>query len=290
MTLPPPLVRAVAGILGAAVRSSRPVGGGSINHAARVELADGRIAFVKHHPQAAPGGFASEAAGLRWLGEPRALGVPGVLGVGDDPGARFLALEWIDAGPAPADAGERFGRGLARLHRAGAAAFGWDADNMIGPLPQANAPCGTWPAFLAERRLLPMARLARARGGLGASGLARVEALAARLAELCGPPEPPARLHGDLWGGNAILGAIGGPAVVDPAVYGGHREMDLAMMRLFGGFPATAFTAYGDEFPLAPGHEDRVELCQLYPLLVHAALFGGGYGESAERIARRYAG
>ncbi len=287
MSLPPPLAAAVADALGAAVRSSSPVGGGS-NHAARVELADGRVAFVKHHPQAPPGAFASEAAGLRWLGEPRALRVPEVLGVGEEPEARFLALEWVGSGPAPAGAAERFGRGLARLHRAGADAFGWHADNVIGPLPQANGPCDTWPEFLAERRLLPMARLAHARGGLGAAGLAAAEALAVRLPDLCGPPEPPARLHGDLWGGNAILGAVGGPALIDPAVYGGHREMDLAMMRLFGGFPAAAFDAYAEEFPLAPGHEDRVELCQLHPLLVHAALFGGGYGASAERIARRY--
>jgi fructosamine-3-kinase len=290
VSLPPPLAAAVAGALGATVRAARPVGGGSINHAARVELADGRVAFVKHHPQAPAAAFASEAAGLRWLAEPRALRVPEVLGVGEEPMARFLALEWIDSGSPSAGAAERFVRGLARLHRAGAAAFGWHADNVIGPLPQANAPCATWPEFLSERRLLPMARLAHARGALGAAGLARVEALAARLADLCGSPEPPARLHGDLWGGNAILGAVGGPVVIDPAVYGGHREMDLAMMRLFGGFPAAVFAAYAEAFPLAPGHEDRLELCQLYPLLVHAALFGGGYGAGAERIARRYAG
>jgi fructosamine-3-kinase len=208
--------------------------------------------------------------------------------VGEEPGARFLALEWIASGPAPAAAVERFGRGLARLHRAGADAFGWHADNVIGPLPQANAPCATWPEFLGERRLLPMARLAHARGGLGAAGVAAAEALSARLPDLCGPPEPPARLHGDLWGGNAILGAVGGPAVIDPAVYGGHREMDLAMMRLFGGFPLAAHAAYAEAAPLAPGHEERVGLWQLYPVLVHVCLFGGGYAAQARELAGRY--
>lgn len=290
MTLPPALAAAVASAVGAAPRAARPVGGGSINHAAWVELDDGRAIFVKHHPDAPHGAFAAEAAGLRWLGEAGALRVPEVLGVGDEPGARFLALAWIASGPRSADAGERFGRALARLHRFGAPVFGWEADTMIGMLPQPNGPLDTWAGFLAERRLLPMARAARERGSIGADGGARVEALAARLPDLCGPPEPPARLHGDLWGGNAILDAEGGPVVIDPAVYGGHREMDLAMMRLFGGFPPGAFAAYDEALPLAPGHEDRVELCQLYPLLVHAVLFGGGYGASADRIARRYAG
>lgn len=290
MSLPPPVSAALADAVGAPARATRPVGGGSINRAARVELADGRVIFVKHHPDAPPGAFAAEAAGLRWLGEAGALRVPAVLGVGEDAAARFLALEWIAPAAPAAGAGERFGRDLARLHRFGAPAFGWHADNVIGPLPQANGPCDAWPDFLAERRLLPMARLARERGGIGDAGVVRIEALAARLPDLCGPPEPPARLHGDLWAGNALLGAEGGPVVIDPAVHGGHREMDLAMMRLFGGFPDAAFAAYAEEHPLAPGHEDRVELCQLYPLLVHAALFGGGYGASAERVARRYAG
>ncbi|MGD9572110.1 MAG: fructosamine kinase family protein [Thermoleophilia bacterium] len=291
MSLPPAVEAALGEALGAEPVSARPVGGGSINRAARVALDDGREVFVKHHPEAPPGAFALEADGLRWLGVPGAPRVPEVLAVGDAPGARFLALEWIaDGGGGGATAGEEMGRSLAALHRAGAPSFGWERDNVIGPLPQANDPLPDWAGFHAERRLLPMARAAADAGGLTPAGAARVEAVAARLPDLGGPPEPPARLHGDLWGGNAMLGAEGGPVVIDPAVYGGHREMDLAMMRLFGGFPASAFAAYEEEHPLAPGHEDRVELCQLYPLLVHAVLFGASYGASAERVARRYAG
>jgi fructosamine-3-kinase len=284
------LAAAVGAALGAAVAAAEPVHGGSINRALRLTLADGRRAFVKHHPDAPPGVFRAEADGLAWLAEAGALRTPAVLAVADDddggPAHRFLALEWIAPGPPDPEA---FGRGLAGLHRAGAPAFGWERDNFIGPLPQRNDPLpGGWPEFHAARRLLPMAERAVAAGTLDARFLHDLDRLRARLPDLAGDPEPPARLHGDLWGGNAILGAEGGPAVLDPAVYGGHREVDLAMMRLFGGFPAAAFAAYGEAFPLAPGHGDRVGLWQLYPLLVHVVLFGGGYAGQARRALARY--
>ncbi|HMN98126.1 MAG TPA: fructosamine kinase family protein [Miltoncostaeaceae bacterium] len=281
------LAAAVGRALGAAVAQARPVHGGSINRALQLTLADGRAAFVKHHPDAPAGVFRAEADGLAWLAAADALRTPEVLAVADDPGApRFLALEWIAPGPSDPQA---FGRGLAALHRAGAAAFGWDRDNFIGLLPQRNDPVpGGWPEFYVERRLRPMAGQAVAAGTLDARFLGDLDRLAARLPDLAGDPEPPARLHGDLWGGNAILAAEGGPAVLDPAVYGGHREIDLAMMRLFGGFPAAAFAAYDEAFPLAPGHADRVDLWQLYPLLVHVVLFGGGYAGQARRALARY--
>jgi fructosamine-3-kinase len=280
---------AVGAALGAAVVDARPVHGGSINRALRLTLDDGRDAFVKHHPDAPPGVFRAEADGLAWLAGAGALRTPQVLAVADDDvggGPRFLALEWIAPGPPDPEA---FGRGLAGLHRAGAPAFGWWRDNFIGPLPQRNDPVpGGWPEFYAERRLVPMAEAAVAAGTLDVRFLHDLDRLRARLPGLAGDPEPPARLHGDLWGGNAILAAEGGPAVVDPAVYGGHREVDLAMMRLFGGFPAAAFAAYDEAFPLQPGHEERVDLWQLYPLLVHVVLFGGGYAGQARRALLRY--
>ena len=282
------LAAAVGAALGAEVAAAQAVHGGSINRALRLTLADGRAAFVKHHPDAPPGVFRAEADGLAWLADAGALRTPGVLAVADDAagGPRFLALEWIAPGPPDPEA---FGRGLAGLHRAGAPAFGWDRDNFIGPLPQRNDPVPAgWPEFYAERRLRPMAEQAVAAGTLDPRFLADLDRLRARLPDLAGPPEPPARLHGDLWGGNAILSAAGGPAAFDPAVYGGHREVDLAMMRLFGGFPAAAFAAYDEAFPLAAGHEDRVGLWQLYPLLVHVVLFGGGYAGQARRALARY--
>jgi fructosamine-3-kinase len=277
-----------AGLRASAVR---PVAGGDINEAFAVELQDGRRAFVKTRADAAAGEYAAEAAALRWLAAPGALRVPEVLAVSDG----WLALEWIDAGRLDAAGDEELGRGLAALHAAGAERFGAvapgaPAQTRIGPLLLPNDPSPDWPAFYAERRLLPLLRAAVERGALNAAGARAVERVCERLPELAGPPEPPARLHGDLWSGNVLAGADGRPWLIDPAAYGGHREVDLAMLRLFGAPSPRVLPAYEEGHPLAAGHEERVELWQLLPLLVHAVLFGGGYGASVARAARRYAG
>ena len=283
------LLAALAAATGSPVADSAPVSGGSINRALRATLADGRRIFVKHHPDAPAGSYRAEADGLGWLRDAGALRTPAVVAVGEAPGPRFLALEWIARGDGGPAAQEAFGRGLAALHLAGAHAFGLDRDNAIGGLPQANSACDTWPEFYGRHRLTAMARQAVDDGALPAAFMERIDRLRLRLPELCGPPEPPARLHGDLWSGNAMIDAEGGPAVVDPAVYGGHREIDLAMMRLFGGFPERVFSAYDEVHPRAAGHRERVELFQLYPVLVHVRLFGGGYARQAEGIVSRYA-
>jgi fructosamine-3-kinase len=283
------LLDAVGAAAGARVVDAEPVAGGDINRALRALLADGRRLFVKYRADAPEGMYPAEAAGLDWLAEAGALATPAVVAVGDDGAPRFLALEWIDRGAPAPGRDEALGRGLAALHLAGAPSHGLDRDNFIGSLPQDNRPCATWPEFYGARRIEPLARRAVERGAMPAGTLALVERLRARLPDLCGPPEAPARLHGDLWGGNAMTDAGGRPVLIDPAAYGGHREVDLAMMRLFGGFPAACFAAYAEGSPLTEGHEDRVELYQLYPLLVHAVLFGGGYGRSAMRVLERYA-
>jgi fructosamine-3-kinase len=284
----PPLPEAIAEALGATPASVRAIAGGDINQAFLVELSGGRRVFVKHRGDAPAGMFTTEGLGLDWLrvtGGPR---IPAVVAVRDEP-PRFLALEWIDrGGPAP-DHDEAFGRGLAALHRAGAPSFGLDHDNFIATIPQPNAPEPTWPAFYWTRRLEPLARRCADAGLLDAGIVGGLERLAVRLADVAGPAEPPARLHGDLWGGNAVVDAAGAPVLIDPAVYGGHREVDLAMMRLFGGFSERVFSAYDEAYPLAAGHEERVALWQLWPLLVHVALFGSGYVGRLERALRRYA-
>lgn len=279
---------AVGRRLGSPIRTASAVAGGDINEAYDVRLEDGRRVFVKAHPRGVPRMFRAEAKGLDWLREAGAVRVPRILAVGDAPGPEFLALEHLGSAKRSPGFDESLGRGLAELHRSGAPCFGLDHDNFIGPLPQPNSKLETWSDFYRERRIGFQLRLAVDRGRLGA-GLARdFEALLGRLETLLGPPEPPARLHGDLWGGNLHVTQSGEPALIDPAAYGGHREVDLAMMKLFGGFERRVYQAYAEAFPLAPGHEQRVALYQLYPLLVHTNLFGGGYVASLSDAVRRY--
>jgi fructosamine-3-kinase len=267
---------------------ARRVAGGDINEAFRVVLADGRDAFVKTRSDAAPGEYAAEAAGLRWLAQAGALRTPRVLAVDDG----YLALEWVSAGLLDAAGAEELGRGLAATHAAGAPAFGLAASGTgcrFGSLLLSNEPMEDWPSFYAERRLRPLALIARERSALSPDAIAAIGTVCERLPELCGPPEPPSRLHGDLWSGNVMADVEGHPWVIDPSAYGGHREVDLAMLRLFGAPSERVFAAYDELSPPAEGWQERVELYQLLPLLVHALLFGGSYGGAAERVAFHYA-
>jgi fructosamine-3-kinase len=268
-------------VLGAAVRDRVPLGGG----AARVTLADGRAVVVK---DGEPAAVAAEAAGLRWLREAGGPPVPAVL---DADGGR-LVTELVPAGSPDRRAAEELGRGLARMHAAGAPAFGaappgGPADARIGAAPMRNAPAPSWPEWYAADRLLPYLRTARDAGTLSADDAGEIEAVADRLPALAGPAEPPARLHGDLWSGN-VLWSPTGAVLIDPAAHGGHRETDLAMLALFGCPHLDAvLAAYDEAAPLADGWRDRVPLHQLFPLLVHVVLFGGGYGAQAVSAARR---
>jgi fructosamine-3-kinase len=282
---------AVGRALGALVTAEAPRGGGDINDAFQLTLADGRRAFAKLNDRAPPGFFEAEARGLRWLAAAGALQLPEVLGVGDGEGGAspFLLLEWIEPAVRARDFDERLGQGLAALHRAGAPEFGLDHDNFIALLPQDNRSESTWAAFYRTRRLEPLFERARQRGFWDTTLDRARDRLLAQLPERVGPDEPPARLHGDLWGGNLHVGAQGQPLLIDPAVYAGHREIDLAMMRLFGGFGERAFDAYASSYPLAPGHRERVALYQLYPLLVHLCSFGMGYLGQVKSCIARYA-
>ena len=279
----------VADALGEAVSALAPLSGGDFASAWRVALAGGRTLFVKTHADPPPGFFTTEAAGLRWLGAPGALPVPAVLAVSDDP--PLLALDWVEAsgrGRRSTEGEAAFGRGLAALHAAGAPAFGREDRRTTGSLAVPNDPAGDWPTFYAERRLLPLARIAADRGTLGREDVRRCEAIATSLSGVGAADEAPARLHGDLWAGNRLVAGDGRSWLIDPAAHGGHREFDLAMMRLFGGFDAACFDAYAEASPLAPGWEERVPLHQLAPLLVHAVKFGGGYVGTVRDVLRRF--
>jgi fructosamine-3-kinase len=256
---------------GATVVSREPVSGGDINEAFRATLSDGRVVFLKQHANPPAGMFAAEAHGLDWLRE-GPLRIPRVLEVGD----RFLALEWLELRGRPDP--RALGRGLAHLHALGAPSFGLDRPNFLAILPQDNTAEPDWPAFYVERRLRPLCR--RAKLGLDRE-LDRL-----RAADVWGPAEPPARLHGDLWWGN-VAATAREPVILDPAVYGGHREIDLAMLALFGGLPDALIEAYDEVFPLSEGWRERIALHQLYPLAAHACLFGGGYGSQVRATLGR---
>ena len=285
----PALRDAVAAALGEPVAALRRIAGGDLNDAYAADLERGDQVFVKTADSAAPHAYTREAEGLRWLAEPDALPVATVLALADRPGApRFLALQWIERGSRTAATDEQLGHGLAALHAAGAPCFGGEHDSVIGPLTLPNGPSEDWPRFYAACRLEPLARMAADRGALPGGALRTLDRLTDRLADLAGPPEPPARLHGDLWSGNVLTADDGRPWLIDPAAYGGHREIDLAMLRLFGSPGPSFLAAYEEVAPLADGHAERVSLWQVMPLLAHAALFGGGYGSQAVAAMRRY--
>jgi len=233
-----------------------------------------------------------EAAGLRWLAEADGIRVPEVRGVGGDPG--FIALERIETGRLSEQGAEELGRALAGMHGMGASAFGSlppgapDRILRVGLAEIELAECEHWPSLYAEEMLAPLAARAEEAGRLLSSDRRAVELVCERIESLCGPGEPPARLHGDLWSGNVLADRDGRAWLIDPASYGGHREVDLAMLRLFGSPSELIFQAYEEAAPLAAGHDERIGLWQLLPLLVHALLFGGSYGAAAGRAARRY--
>jgi fructosamine-3-kinase len=288
VTRQPVVARHAQELLGAAVVATAPLPGGDTSSATKLRLSDGSTAMVKTQAHLMAGFFAAEAAGLRWLGEAATEGgvpVPEVLGVDEE----CLILRWVEPGKASADAATAFGQALAATHAAGAATYGGQRDGFIGKLPMPNTPCDSWAEFYAVRRVLPYLKLARDRGAVTDVEAGLVEGVIGKLTALL-PEEPPARLHGDLWNGNVIWGQENRVWLVDPAAYGGHREVDLAMLALFG-LPhlPRVVEAYQDRAPLADGWEDRVALHQLFPLLAHAALFGGGYGGRAAEAAARYA-
>ncbi len=271
-------------LLGAAVVSTSPVAGGETCTSTRLRLSDGSSALIKTRPNPPEGFFEAEARGLRWLAEPGVAPVAEVLGVQAD----CLILGWIEpTKPSPEAAGE-FGRMLARLHASDAESFGAPEDGFIGPLPLPNKSCATWPEFFAVRRILPYLRLVTDRGQINPEDATAVEGVVRKIVELAGPTEPAARLHGDLWSGNLVWNTERSAVLVDPSAHGGHRETDIAMLTLFG-MPqlARVLATYSEEHPLADGWRERQPLHQLFPLLVHAALFGGRYGALAGQAARK---
>jgi len=281
------LREAIEAALSARVVRDARVHGGDVAVAFAVDLDDGRRVFAKTHPKSPPNFFTTEAAGLEWLRAAGVVAVPEVLAASDEP-PNHLVLEWIDEGPGRPATERDLGLALARLHVAGAPCFGREDRRSTGSRGLPNEPCATWAEFYAQNRLLPLARMARDDEVLPDATIDDLVDLAGRLEEFGAADEPPARLHGDLWAGNRLIDVDGRSWLIDPAAHGGHREFDLAMMRLFGGFGRECFAAYEAEHPLAPDAESRVALHQIAPLVVHAIKFGGGYVSAAIGAISRY--
>jgi fructosamine-3-kinase len=288
---------AIEAMTGTPVMALQPLRGGDVASSYRVEPVEGPSVFAKTHAAPPPGFFSTEAWGLAWLADGLAghedgwaLSIPRVIGHSDDP--PLLVLAWIDeGGETPPHNGpdeSAVGRALAALHRSGAPCFGRRDRRTTGSRRLPNDPTDSWVEFYAERRLHYLARLGADQNALSPSTVTAIDDVANRLADLGGPPEPPARLHGDLWAGNRLVDRTGHSWLIDPAAHGGHREYDLAMMRLFGGFGPAVFSAYHEHFALADGWEDRVRLHQLAPLIVHAIKFGGGYHRATDEALSSY--
>ncbi len=263
------------------------VGGGDFAESYQCVLSSGDRIFVKTHRNPPEGFFTTEAGGLRWLAESETVSIPRVIALSDSPPC--LALEWIERGDSSAATEEQFGRALAGLHKAGHPMFGRMDNRTTGSLALPNEGCDTWVEFYAVKRLLPLARISARRKALAAHDCLALEKLAQRLDTLNVPVEPPAMLHGDLWAGNRMVDRDGCSWLIDPAAHGGHREFDLSMMQLFGGFSHRCFEAYQETFPLQPGFSDRIALHQLAPLVVHAIKFGGSYVADVQAALKRCA-
>jgi protein-ribulosamine 3-kinase len=307
MTVPSSVLQGVESALEAhsgkavRIRSTAPVGGGCINPSAKLEAENGELYFLKWNPAAQPEMFGAEADGLTALASSGALRIPEVLrwgGSGTNSDPAWLLLEFIPQGRPGPDYGRRLGEGLADLHASAlrtsdpgeGGLYGWNRDNFIGSLPQENDASEDWTTFWRDRRLWPQLRLARDRGHFTGRGGEVLDGLLARLDEVMAGAgeEGPALLHGDLWSGNFYAGPAGDPVLIDPALYRGAGEVDLAMMELFGSFPRGFREGYESRRELAPEYDAfRRDLYQLYYLLVHVNLFGGSYVSGSLAAAER---
>jgi protein-ribulosamine 3-kinase len=274
--------------------SYRSVGGGSINSAFQILTKPNKRWFGKfNNAEQFPGLFIKESSGLALLRKLGPIRVPATILCTVTEGVQVLLLEWIDEGLRTVGFWRRFGQQLALQHQVTHLTFGLNEDNYMGALPQDNTLTPTWAEFFIQRRLEPQIRLATDAGLLDSSALGHFRRLYPRLPDFF-PPEPPSLLHGDLWSGNFLCDTAGQPVLIDPAVYFGHRNMDLAMTTLFGGFEPAFYEAYNEMYPFPPGYREQWEIANLYPLLIHLNLFGSrtsgalGYSGNILHTIRRF--
>lgn len=272
------------------IRMIRPVAGGDINQVYCVETAE-RKYCVKWNEAIPRGFFAKEAEGLARLGQSGAIAVPRVYQVTEDlpGGAGMLVLEWVE-GKKTSETEELLGRGIAALHQSAGPGFGWDSDTYIGSLPQPNRWYSCWIDYYRECRLEPQLERGKRLGRISGQRARRLVTVMEKLEHWLIQPAAPALLHGDLWSGNWLPGPAGRPYLIDPSVFYGHDELELAFTELFGGFSERFYHSYREVRPVPPEYAERKPLYQLFYLLVHLNLFGETYGPAVDRILERYAG
>ncbi len=271
------------------ILSAKSVSGGSINRAARVEISGIGPCFLKWNRTADPDMFRKEVNGLELLANADSgLRIPEII-LQDTTEDRtgFLLLEYVSQGKPRGNSARNFGDRLAKLHTVRNKRFGLEEPNFIGRLPQQNNWHESWTDFFIHERIQPQLDMALKAGKLNRTITNAFEQLFAKLPGIF-PDEQPSLLHGDLWGGNYFYDSNGDAVIFDPAVYYGHREIELAFTHLFGGFSSAFYDAYRQALPLEPGFEDRKDIYNLYPLLVHTNLFGGSYARQVEGIVRRF--
>ena len=256
----------------------QPVRGGSINQTFKLDLSASRVLFCNVNNAATfPHLFLNEQQGLEALRKAGPVKTPGIIACATLQSYQVLLLEWIDSGTKTPAFFERFGKQLAALHQTTSETFGWVQDNYMGSVPQQNTLHQDWTPFFVHRRLEPLVQQCLSKHLLTAKEYGLFEKLYQRLPQLFADGEKPALLHGDLWGGNYLCNQQAEPVLIDPAVYYGHRCMDLAMTTLFGGFDKRFYDAYAHHFPLPKNYNEQLRLCNLYPLLIHLLLFGRSY-------------
>src|SRR5258706_8890170 len=287
--IPVPVSEKIKELLGKEtdILRSASIGGGCINNAMKIETSAG-IFFLKwNDAKRYPKMFEAEAKGLTLLKKINAIGIPEVLGAEKAGNYSFIVLEFIEAAPRVRNFWQNFGSSLAGLHSNSSELFGLPYDNDIGSLQQSNFQKKIWMEFFIEGRLEKQIALAKNSGAIDSATVQQFNRLYNKLPEII-PEEKPSLIHGDLWNGNFMTGADGKAWLIDPAVYYGHREMDLAMTKLFGGFSTDFYESYNETFPLQKGFNNRVDIHNLYPLLVHVNLFGGGYLHEVKNILSRF--
>lgn len=269
------------------IRQYTAVYGGDMNRCFMVETDKGNFFIKVNASLFGLDMFEKEARGLIQLADTGAIKVPRPLFDGKFHQQIYLVMEYMQPGQPAPGFWKDFGAGLSQFHRTGNGQFGLEYNNYIGKLPQSNRQHRRWADFYGEERILPLVHKAHESGALEPEHVAAAERLCSKLSAIF-PEESPGLLHGDLWNGNFIAGTDGKAVLFDPAVHFGHREMDMAMSLLFGGFDRTFYEAYEHHFPLQPGWQQRATLCQLYPLLVHLLLFGGNYRERVVETIDQY--